>query len=420
MSKILLVISFLLLFIASYFSIIANQLLLICSLLITVRLLYKFWNTPVFFLFLFLLLFHFPFIFNYLLDWEITNFSFFNNTKIIFYVGRIFFLFQFVIFYFINEKIVYTPVRDRIKVEPNQSLFYLLLIISILLYFTTLSGESLLTASYGSQEKHGSALYEYVVALILLAFTFSSKNKFQVYILSTFMVFYVSKDLLFGGRVSSLQMILLAYIIFIDRTIKFKIIIFYAILFIIFLKAFEFIRLYNGIIIGTDSFDIKTLYSLSGDIKVYGSNEGNVVYSSIRLLGLVKSGIISFYDRIYSLLFFLFSSINPGFKLPSISDLSSYLQDTYPCGGGGLFPIYFFVWGGLFGVAISGFFIGKVINWFMNSKNIFLIIYSIMILCTFPRWFAYNPIIVIKLSLFPIYFYFFIKLFKIKTHNNSL
>jgi hypothetical protein len=222
-----------------------------------------------------------------------------------------------------------------------------------------LSGENILTSSYGSQEKNVSSLYEYIVALILLSYMYSKKKGIQVNFIILFILLYVIKDLLFGGRIASLAMILLAYIIFYDRKFKFKFIIFYGTIFFIFLKVFEFLRLYNGMLTGAESIDLSSLYSFTSNINVYSSNEGNVVYSSIRLVGLVNENIITSFDRINSFLLFIISAINPGIKLPPISDLSSYLQNIYPCGGGGLFPVYFFIWGGLLGVIFSGFLIAK-------------------------------------------------------------
>jgi len=399
-------------FILSFFIGYFNNMLFLISLIVLFGIFKKTYGSPVFFLFLFFGIFYFPFLLSYFFNWKISVYQNFNTINNIRVVGRVFFLFQYVLYCTLNDSKTYTPILNRLPKRNNDFIFSVILLISVYFLITALSGESILTSSYGSQEKIGTSFYEYIIPLILLAFIFSGQSKFKIFILIIFISIYIIKDLLYGGRISSIQMSMLAYILFIDNKIKFKYILFVCFGIIIFLKGFEILRMSTDLIGNPLTIDLKELFAFGNDLKIYGSNEGDVIYSSVRLIGLINAGVISIQDRLISFFLFLLSTFNPGSHLPPLANLSSYLKLEYPCGGGGLLPVYFFVWGGYIGVVLCAKFVATIINNFLSSKNILIVIYSVMFVSTFPRWFAYNPIILLKLAMAPLYIYIFIQLAK--------
>jgi len=399
-------------FILSFFLGYFNSILFLISLVVLIGILKKTYESPVFFLMLFSCLFYLPFFLSYFFNWKISGFQLFNTIENIRVVGRVLFLFQYVLYCSLNSSKTYNPISNRLPRRNNNLIFYVLIIISVFLLITALSGETILTSTYGSQEKTGTSFYEYIIPLILIAFVFSNRDKSKLVIIAVFIFIYIIKDLIYGGRVSSIQMSMLAYILFLDKKLNFKLVLFFCIGIIIFLKSFEIIRLSTELIGNPFETNIMQIFTFGNDLKIYGSTEGDVIYSSVRLIGLINSNIISLQDRIISFFLFLFSTFNPGANLPPLANLSSYLQSEYPCGGGGLFPIFFFVWGGYIGVALCARFVATIINSFFSSNNKLVTIYCLMFVSTFPRWFAYNPIIILKLVMAPLYIYIFIQIFK--------
>jgi len=399
-------------FILSLYSEVFDNLLFFISLVILIGMLKKTYESPVFFLVMFSSLFYIPLFLSFFFDWKISGYQTYNTIDNIRVVARIFFLFQFVLYCNLNNSRQYIPISNRLPRRKNEIVFYGILLISIFFLITALSGESILTSAYGSQEKIGTSFYEYIIPLILIAFIFSGQTRFKLSLLMIFIFIYILKDLLYGGRISSIQMSILAYILFLDKKIRFKYILLICFLLIVFLKGFEVLRFSTELIGSPHKISLKELLAVGNDLKIYGSTEGDVIYSSVRFIGLINAGIISTQDRLISFFLFLLSIFNPGGNLPPLANLSSYLQLEYPCGGGGLFPIYFFVWGGYIGIVLCAKFVAIIVNKFFSSNNKLVVIYSIMFVSTFPRWFAYNPIIILKLAMAPLYIYIFIILAK--------
>jgi hypothetical protein len=395
-------------FILSHYIAAFNLILFMLSCLLLIGQLKRSYETPVFLFTIFISLFYLPFFMFYFFHWKISLYNTFNTPENVIDTSRIFFLFQYILFVSLDIPRNYIPVSDRIEFRQNNVIFYGALALAVVLLFSSLSGQTIFFATYGHQKKIGTSFYEYIIPLILIAYIFSGKSKERITYLISFTAIYIIRDLLFGGRISSVQIVLLFYLLLVDKRIRFKYILIGIIAGIIFLKSFEVIRVNSQLIHDPLGTSISKLLFSSHSNKVYGSNEGGVVHSSIRLIGMLNDGIISLRDRMVSFLLFLVSAFNPRGNLPPLANLTAYMQSVYPCGGGGLFPVYFFVWGGYLGVILGGVFVSWLINSFFKTKNMLLIIYTTMILCTFPRWLAYNPIITVKLSLAPVYLYLII------------
>jgi hypothetical protein len=217
-------------------------------------------------------------------------------------------------------------------------------------------------------------------------------------------VFFSIKNILFGGRIEVLQLLLLLFFIYL--VIPKKIGLFTFFLFsIIILPLFSiigFIRSNPTILLESDyifsTFSNIEVFFL--DVEYINSTQGDVIQSSARLLGIVERGELQYVDRLVGFPGFLISSIVPSSFLPQHLNLSTYLQDRYRSGGGGLAPVYFFVWLGYLGPFIVGIWVGRVINLLNESKSRFFKIYSLLVLITFPRWYSYNPIFFVKFCLY--------------------
>jgi hypothetical protein len=171
---------------------------------------------------------------------------------------------------------------------------------------------------------------------------------------------------------------------------------------------FANIRNQPSILVDFELQKILTPFSINENTNLYSSNEGEVFHSSARLIGLINLGYLDILDRIYSFFGFVLSIFVPSSFLPSSASLITFMKDEYNAGGGGLISIYFFCWAWYFGPIIIGLFIVYFLNKVNYSKNKYLVLYFFMICSTFPRWFAYNPIILFKICfwIIPLFFIF--------------
>jgi hypothetical protein len=258
---------------------------------------------------------------------------------------------------------------------------------------------------YASDESTKSVIYEYFILFLLIAYYYSNKKKIQLIIILFLFVFYIFKSLLFGGRIEVIQLIILGfYVLILDFNMKLsslKLII-GCLMFYYFNQVVGAIRsnplplLEGNYIAYLNPFDS----ILNPKLNYISSNEGDVFQSSARLIGLIDNGILDFYMRIKSFFFFFLSIIIPKSWLPEEASLITYKKDIYNSGGGGFITVYFFAflgWLGPFVISAYLFWIYKLLNIF---KSDYLKLYGLMLFSTFPRWFAYNPIILFKLCLF--------------------
>jgi hypothetical protein len=138
------------------------------------------------------------------------------------------------------------------------------------------------------------------------------------------------------------------------------------------------------------------------------SNEGDVFQSSVRLIGLIKIQALDAFLRVKSFIGFVLSIFVPAAWLPEEASLMTFKKGIYNSGGGGLIAVYFYVFLGWFGPLVISFYVFWIYGVAIFYKSIYLKFYVLLIFSTFPRWFAYNPIILFKLCLWviPIAFVF--------------
>lgn len=300
------------------------------------------------------------------------------------------------------------PNREYWK-RTNNLGFYVMFLLGLISIVFGLSGQTILESQYGHQIREKSTLFEYFIIFYALMTVFCNyKSKFQVILYHLILIFFIFKSLLFGGRIEVLQIVLLYTFIrfsFFKYTPKYKLIISVLSGFILFtgLGLLRFMLV--------DGFSFELLLSIlekSSEIEIRSTNGGDVLQSSTRLIGLVQNGIISFENRIISFLGFIFNLFAPSSFWPSVVNLPSFYKDKIGSGGGGLIFAHFYVYFSMFGPLISGMFIGTVFSLIQDNNKIFALrFYSLLVFISFPRWFAYNPVILVKFCIIGVILYVF-------------
>jgi len=317
-----------------------------------------------------------------------------ENIDTVYYTG----LYQ-MLFYIIFSLLLKYPVQNKcskiviIGIRKSPPIFYLCCIIFLFCIIKGKSGQTIFqSGGYSDTMKNieVSSLYGYGIIVMGVAVIYANtKRKLQLlYVLS---IIYVLKDFAFGGRIDSIMLGLLWFVVYIQYILKKSTILILVFIAFIFNSIFEVYRL------ATSGNIIQLLSSNSSIISVTTGNSAEVFYASMRIIYMIQESILTFGDRMLSAFYFILSIIIPYDKLPDIANLSQYESRTYWTGGGGLCSTFSYAMFGLIGVAILGYFISRQFNYLMQNRHKTIpLFYAILIVVTTPRWFAYYPIAIIK------------------------
>jgi len=228
-----------------------------------------------------------------------------------------------------------------------------------------------------------SSIYEYSTALFVVLFYFTN-NKTQKKILIILSLLFILQDLLYGGRVTALQIILVLFIYFISEKITIK-------------KALPFILI--GIVIFTGIGDKRASYNLEtsqieNSINNIIDRKGSLdtAYSAFYTSGtFIKTRqAVSDEDRHYLTNQYILSLIMGGGVKDS--NLARYTNNYYPHFGGSVLPIFIYFHFGYLGVILIGVILVFTLNKLFFSKKTNSIIYnaSIYFIASLPRWYLYS------------------------------
>lgn len=385
-----------------------SQIIVIYASILNFRLIIQYRRViPVLIFFVFSFSYVVPFIYFFFFKFSVTAHTAFNNSHYLGLVIYIYSLFLLSIFLFSKVPKDYIYIRKRLKFHYTAWKYYLILVIIIFLVIYGLRGQNLMSGSYNIIEKTQSPLFEYSLIFLSIAALFIENSKFRRNLLLGIIIIIIAKDLSYGGRVTSIQILLLTYILLFEDMISKKWVFIFLLFGFIIMHVFVAIRS-NPLLFLSGNFTINDIFLFGDGNKELASNQGDAAQSSARFIGLIDVGVLSFSERIASLLYSILSIFTPGISFSELANLAAYKSDLYRSGGGGLLPVYFFVWLSYPGVVLSGFIISKAINIFITSTNNYLILFSGLVMCTFPRWLAYNPIIIFKLCIYviPVYYIF--------------
>jgi hypothetical protein len=308
--------------------------------------------------------------------------------------------------------------------NTNKLGFYFFLLVCFLLIQFGVSGTDIFEGGgYAIGESYKSTFFEYFSLFFLLAFYYSSRNNLEILLLVFITLLYVYKSLLFGGRIEVIQLfVLVSYILISDYKFKFsptKLI--FGCIFLYYINiVFVGIRTNPLPLLEGRFFDyLNPFNSNYTDSDYISSNEGDVFQSSARLIGLIENDLLSFTSRIKAFFSFILSIFFPSSWLPEEASLITYKKDIYNSGGGGLISIYFYAFLSWVGPLIISIYILFINKFFIKTKSDYIKLYGIMVFATFPRWFAYNPIILFKLCfwIIPVSFVFNVIIKKLNFEN---
>lgn len=260
---------------------------------------------------------------------------------------------------------------------------------------------------YAGDSNEMSSLNEYVIILFLICYIFSNEEKIKLYFLYLLYALYAFFAIIQGGRIELVLLFFLLLTTVLQRKYSFKFLISVFLSGILVMNVVGKIRHNPLILLDGDVLSIISPFR-DASKSVQASNEGDVYWASERLLCLMEDGELTLSDRVESAFFYIISPLFPTSYLPETANLSSYKKDILTTGGGNLAPVYFFSMYGFIGVIFLAYIVSYMLNSFLKRKSNILRVYAILMIVTLPRWFAYNPIQLVKLCLWGVICYYLV------------
>jgi len=280
--------------------------------------------------------------------------------------------------------------KDKLYSRDNIILFYSMLFISIIVLIFGIDRQGPLDV----YRVRISPAFEYSKLLFLFMYYFSGNSKFRKYILLSLSFVFIFQDFLYGGRATSVQIIILLLITIWIHKLTFKRIILGILSFGVLTSAI--IATYRSVFSLKEISLINILKSLISTYLV--SDTATFAYYA-SATHIAASEVIETQLKLKSLLEFLKSIL--GFSKSELSNVTIFVSKNYFFNlGGGLLPTYFYFWLGWIGVLIISFIVVLLLNRLFSAKKDLgkLLLYAVVI--SAPRWYLYSPTTLFRSSLY--------------------
>lgn len=313
-------------------------------------------------------------------------------------------LFLLVLYLFTQKPEAPVYIADRLERKSNWALYLVSLAAITVIIVLGKSGENILeSGGYGmnSTATFGSlAISEYVVLFIILGYYYSRTIPYANVLLLGLSFLYIAKMMLFGGRIEALQVGMLLFILFWEKRLS-------PVMMLAGGGIIYYVFMVFGRIRADISFYLQNPENINFGLTSYSegsympSNAGEVLYNSTLFSGLLQDGLLGTGDRLAAAAAFVMRIFLPTGRIPfEQAELSNYLSEISPAGGGGFIASYFFYFFGFAGVAVIAIVIAVLLNKLANARHPLFLFAGIIVLTTFPRWLAYDPITMFKMSFY--------------------
>lgn len=236
-------------------------------------------------------------------------------------------------------------------------------------------------------------IYEYFLIFFMFAYYYSGKSKTKKKFLLLLGIIYVFQDFYYGGRISSIQFLILICLLYYSKKLNSKKIMLLSLPAIILMNVVEFYR--NNYTLEQVALSFINIFNPNTNYKWNTFSE--VLYSSSGLT-YAKLEVFTLHGRLDSFSQF-FTNIFIGGK-NELGDIIPYISTNISrVGGGGYIPVYFYFWFGWFGVVLISMLICYLFNENLKLKWIkkdFYILFNMVFISMTPRWYAYTPLILFR------------------------
>jgi len=320
-------------------------------------------------------------------------------------------LFLFMLFFSLFFKDRSRDNNFKLQTKSNTFIFLLLILLLIYIFLFCFNREQ--STNYTVKI---TPLYEYSLIIFLFAIQYSD-TKIKKIILCILSFFYILQDLIWGGRITSVQLILLfAFTIFYKFLTK-KRIIFFFIIGIFCMSSVGFYRnsysIEKGFFSNIVNYLQNNLFVLDTAASSYGAS---VIQLYVVQFITISERIASFFNYFFYIFAGNIFSVSDLLGKDTITHVPNFIGLYYAHSGGGIFPFYFYFWFGWIGTVIAGILMAKYITFFTKQISELGKIMFITILIYTPRWFLYSPINAFRPLLFVLIIYGGLKLLMMLLH----
>lgn len=307
----------------------------------------------------------------------------------------------------VNKPSMHSP----LKFVDNDLLFLALVALGLVITVVGVKGESLLSGeAYGVAEKESSSLNEYGLIIFMFAYRYTGGKRLNLWVLTLLLLFYSAKNLLLGGRIEVLMLFLLLFTLRFQYTFSFKKVMLLFVVGAWAMTAFATVRSNPLLVLEGDVWSIINPFSSTASVRTYqGGNEGDVYWASERMLVLMDKDMLDTPTRVSAGSKYFLSVFFPVSLLGEEAYMARYKVDVISSGGGGLAPIYFYVFGGLLGVFLFSFFVAKIFSKTDFRGSAAVNVYVVLLVMTIPRWFAYYPLHLIKFCVWGVLVFYIVE-----------
>ncbi|WP_052124213.1 hypothetical protein [Ureibacillus manganicus] len=300
---------------------------------------------------------------------------------------RVILLFMFIVNLFYDGK---NNELETIKLKPKDNFIAFYVTIFMLLVSLVIGVDR---GDYNYYEVRISPIFEYSKILFLFAYYFSGNSRTRKIIFTLLIGLFIFQDVYYGGRITSVQLIILFFITMLIRKLTIKNIITITIIGV-FLNSFvaayrinysfanvNLIGLYNNLKESYFVFDTATFAYYASATHVAATDVANISQRINSFLEFFKS------------IFFLSDSIE--------SDVTTFVATEFFYNmGGGLLPTHFYFWFGWLGVILISFIVVMLLNKLKFNGSDYQKILILSVVFTVPRWYLYSPNQLIKGAIF--------------------
>lgn len=289
----------------------------------------------------------------------------------------------------------YFSLNKKIYRAKNLPIF--LFCIFIVLFFTILmisGAENAFNSDYRFVTEIRYGFIDYAIIFIFFSYYFSNKKYDNLIILVAFV--YMLICIIYGYRLRMTQMGLLVFFLFFEDKVKPWLL---ALLTVMLFWGLKIVGILRGI---DKNVSVDSILGLKNGVIV--SNQGGVFLNANMYIGLVEDGLISGSERITTFLGNFLAIFYSQSALPDKYNVSRLAENYFSIPGGGLISGYIYLWGGLLLAIPVGLLIGYLYSRLLRDakSSIYFLAYMIVIVATFPRWFAYDPIHFFKMGFYSV------------------
>lgn len=381
-----------------------NLMYAICVLVINVHILFRNKNNMQMFLVAIILLyFNYSAIINYYIFEEssVLSFSQCNTTEL--KEIAIVCLLLFMIILDFGVKWEQIPIlRLKMSADRKKVAYYAICFVLVFVWCICLNRGSLGT----SYRVFNISYFEYAYILFILALYFARGNKLQEIFLTVMLILYVLQDVYYGGRISSLEFILVFYIMLYYKFFTKKRIM---IAIMSAVTLFSIVSVYR-LTYSFNQVNLETVLSFVVDGRFSLDSASNAFYSTLcAISGKQKFLLAARMENFFGFIVDIFSGITVGeyIILPEFLRLNGLYNI------GGCWAIgYLYYWFGYIGVVIFSIAVVVIINKLAtDTAKAYNKLFLMVVLVTIPRWYIYTPAALFR-GIFLFYVaYIFIKMF---------